>query len=127
MTVLGRYLDRGICGSNHGGQYDLCLQSRLDHVEWTGHRPGQTSRNGSRQELHVPPNVSTLLPSAGPALGLLVKHKLQGGERQVAVERGFVTVEKGREALLSDDRPHGIRHPPVVVPRGEVGVVESAL
>ena len=71
--------------------------------------------------------MSAADPILGPGLTLFVEGELEGGEGEISKERGLVSVEERRDTLGSNDGPDGVETGPVVVSRGEEGVVISTL
>jgi hypothetical protein len=122
----GPFMSKSL-GMRRSARVDLRLEPGLDHVQGTCHDTGQTSCAGAREKLELPADIPGILPLPGPFLALLVKHKLEGGEREVAVKGRLVAVEEGAEAFVTDDGPDRIPGAAVVVAGFEVGVVVPAL
>ena len=99
----------------------------FDHVHGAGYHTSHPTGGGSRQDLQTQSNVSRSLPLNGHPVFLLVKSKLQSGEREIAENSRLVSIEKSKESLLADDRAQGIGGTTVVIPGVEERIVVASL
>lgn len=105
----------------------MCLQSRLDNIQWTSDNTGEAARRGTGQHLEGQADVTALAVHAGPGLELLPEHELQGREGEVAGECGLIAIEEGRGTLSVNNGARGVNSTAIVVAGAEVRVVVAAL